>query len=146
MANSRLFVSQFYISKSQVNLSLCHFGLKARAAFQQWSVMKIVIQNYKRRMYKTISKGGMCFFKMLAVSGICPFGYFTESEWSLTRISSSLSWRRPDTRGVSWWRQTCCYTTVGGGLLYFGLLFTAAYVGLAEGRWKPPVPGAGLRA
>lgn len=61
MANSLSFVSQFYISKSQINLSLCHFGLEARAVFQQLSVMNIIKQNYKHRMYKTMSKGEMCF-------------------------------------------------------------------------------------
>lgn len=61
MANSLSFVSQFYISKSQIDLSLCHFGLAARAVLQQLSVMNIIKQNYKRRMYKTMSKGEMCF-------------------------------------------------------------------------------------
>lgn len=50
MANSLSFVSQFDISKSQKDLSLCLFGLDARAVFQQLSVMNIIKQNYKCRM------------------------------------------------------------------------------------------------
>lgn len=61
MANSLSFLSQFHISKSQIDLSLCHFGLEARAVFQQLSVMNIITQYYKRRMYKTMSKDEMCF-------------------------------------------------------------------------------------
>lgn len=61
MANSLSFVSQFDISKSQKDLSLCLFGLEARAVFQQLSVMNIIKQSYKCRMDKTMSKGEMCF-------------------------------------------------------------------------------------
>lgn len=97
------------------------------------SVMNIITQKYKCRMYKNHVQGWDVLCKLLAVSWICPFECYRERRksnthfWLFCLVMAKLTRWQLQAKLLL---QYCQW-----GFLYFWLGFYVAFVGLWIGLW-----------
>lgn len=97
------------------------------------SVMNIITQKYKCRMYKNHVQGWDVLCKLLAASWICPFECYRERRKSGTHFRLFCLVMATLTR---WQLQTkLLLQYCQWGFLYFWLGFYVAFVGLWIGLW-----------